>query len=140
MHFLTFLEISLILSFIKVIMIVDKYEFKVDMTLKARKWNKKRPSLPWYSRFLFFLLFFTYLLRIMREKKQKVYCLQILVSLNTYLAWNVPSDLVNLRCHQYAQNRKSKIHTQWITGTVYYFYRFLKFGAMKFDIWMKWRI
>ena len=34
------------------------------------------------------------------------------------------------------EKEKNKSNTQWITGTVDYFYRFLKFDSIKFDVWM----
>jgi len=34
--------------------------------------------------------------------------------------------------------KAKKAQNQCITVIVYYVYRFLKFGAMKFDIWMNW--
>jgi len=60
----------------------------------------------------------------------------MLVSLISYLVWTVPSDLLNLRYHQHGQSRKNKGHTRQITGTVDYFYRFLKLDTNKFDV--KW--
>ena len=52
----------------------------------------------------------------------------------SYLVGNVLSDLLNLGGHEHGQNRLNKSHTQWITGSVDYIYRFVKLGNIKFNV------
>ena len=53
-------------------------------------------------------------------------CLKLFCQIN--LIGRVIVTAINM-----GETEKNKSYTQWITGTEYYFYRFLKFDTVKFD-------